>query len=174
MSIIRLRCNCKKIIVNNETHYTFVFNNYNQSDMKKLLDNEQYVFLSYVQNIQDPNMVIKMKSFVNDQELESSDISNNEFTLRQVFLISSHLNDIKIKSNIKIQQLVENVNKSKSYELFLYVKLHKSIKFSVFNSVLEICGVEIPKNKQELTENTNIDKIINMIKKSKANVCEFD
>ncbi len=174
MSIIRLRCNCKKIIVNNETHYTFVFNNYNQSDMKILLDKEQLMFSSHIQNMKNLNTSIKMKSFVNDQYLQESDILNNDFSSRQVFLISSNLNDIKVKSNIKIQQLVENVNKSKSYELFLYVKLHKSRKFSVLNSVLEISGVEIPKNKQELSDDTNVDKIINMIKKSKINACEFD
>ena len=159
MSLLRLRCSCKKIIINNQINYTFVISDYNASDMKKILERE----LNMINNLENINEITKIKSFANSQEYNKDDLLKKENFTKQIISIRTKLNDLKIRSNIKIAKLVDNINKSVSSELIIYIKVNLEIGFdNIPISFLEVYGVEVPKE-----EPKKQDKIINMIKLSK-------
>lgn len=164
MSVIRLRCSCKKIIVENDTKYTFVLNDYNQYDAKKILDREIFMFKNHIEHMAKPECITKIKSFVNSQECGKEEMSNPLFVSRQIFTLVTKLNDLTVKSNVNIARLIDTVNNSGKYDIILYVKLHKNIQSNTLISSIDVCGVEVPTKVVEITQ-TN--KIIGMIKQSR-------
>lgn len=160
MNIIRIRCICKKVI-KNENNYTFVFDNYDQDDMKKLLDAE----LAMIKNSVDANNSeqLKIKSCVNSYEHFFNEIHKSEFETRQVMWLDTKLNYLKTKSNIKIHQLENTINKLKKNNLILYVKITKlNSSQQTIMPILEVFGIEVLENS---INKTNL--IVNMIKQSK-------
>lgn len=164
MSLIRLRCSCKKIMVENETKYTFVLNDYNQYDMKKILEREIFMFKNHVEHMTKPECIKKIRSFANSQECLIEEMSNPTFVSRQIFTLVTKLNDLSVKSNVNIERLVDNVNNSGKYDLILYVKLHKNIQPGTIVSSIDVCGVEVP---TKIVEVNQTNKIISMIKQSR-------
>jgi len=160
MSLIRLRCKCKKIIKNNDTEHIFVITNYNQNDMEKIIDRELFLLEKH-KNIK------KIKSFGNSQEFKIDEIIKSEYKSRKIYTIISFLNDIIVKSNINIEKLIEQINKNEhETELFLYVKLQEKKIYGTLSTMLLIYGVEI----QKKTLDSSIDiknKITQIIKQNK-------
>lgn len=162
MSILRLKCTCKKIIVENEKIYTFLLENYNESDMKKLLNQEIFMLDSHIKNMKSPEKIKKFKSFANNQEHNILEITNETFSSRQIIMLVTQLNDLTVKINGNIAKLVENINTfNEPTEFFLYVKLQKNVIYGSIISILNVCGIEIKKTK----EIDQSKKIIDLIKK---------
>lgn len=170
MSLIRLRCSCKKIIIENETKYTFVLNEYNQHDMKKILDREIFLFKNHIEHMKKPECLTKVKSFANSQECSNTEILDPKFVLRQIFTLVTQLNDLSVKSNINIARLVDNVNTFGKYDIILYVKLQKNIQPCTFCSFLVVCGIEVP---TKIVGQNPVNKIVSMIKQSRKSTDEM-
>jgi hypothetical protein len=141
-----------------------VLNDYNQYDMKKILEREIFMIKSHIDNMKHPEAILRIKSFVNSQEHTKEEILEKKFSVRQVISLNTNLNDLKVKSNTNIARLVDNVNNSGKYDIMLYVKIHKTIQPGIINSLIEVCGVEVPEN---IKKEDKTNKIVNMIKRSR-------
>lgn len=170
--MLRLRVNCKKVIVSDETKYTFVLNDCNSYDQKKLLERELYVIKNHIEHMNQPEFITKIKSFVNASTLQKEEILNENFTSRQIVMLDTKLNDITVRSNIKIATLVNKINQSNNFPVILYVKLHKNTVPNTYISLLEVCGVEVIDDKQKESPNKT-DLIVNMIKSTRKSQNEM-